>query len=207
MKTLITDQHKMVIQRCRELLNVAFDQDKETLKEILERSQKAIIKYNNNHLTVIVVSKTETGTWNSTIKKVITGRFVNKILSQHENKIYRDDFEYICDNDKVWNEDHTDWSLPDDLCEDCQKECDIRKRKENESYEKCDNIASKFNKACENTIFPEDLKLKYILLCRRISHRTKLDSLELAIKDSIHTEIIKIFQEENIKLISNYKYS
>ena len=67
-----------------------------------------------------------------------------------------------------------------------------------------EKIKEEFKKACDNTEFPEYLKLKNIFLNRKITNQYKLKPLEIALKDTIHTEILITFQKQNKELLIKY---
>ena len=58
-----------------------------------------------------------------------------------------------------------------------------------------------FEDACGSTTFPDELKLKYILLHRQVKW-PNLNPLQLALKETIHTEILTVFQNQNQQLIA-----
>ncbi len=57
---------------------------------------------------------------------------------------------------------------------------------------------------CDNTLFCEKLIHRNILLSRKTKNKIKLNPLEKALKQSIKTEILKTFQEQNKELINKY---
>ena len=65
-------------------------------------------------------------------------------------------------------------------------------------------IKEEFKKACNKTYFNNDLMMKFILLSRRVRNGDINKDLHLAIKDIIHIQIKKTFQEQNEELIKKY---
>jgi len=210
MELIEIEQHKLIVQNCKELLRVSLQNDVDYLRNIIEKSTNIIDKFNNENLTIVDVSKTEIGSWTSTIKKVVYGKYYNAIINSLNKHNYdrSDDYEYICEEHKIFytHKDGSEgWSYDvDKFCITCKKEYLKRERESIDYYTNKKNIKTEFKNACNNTVFCKDLMLKYILLNRRIPNQYKVEPLLLAIKDTIHTEILKTFQRQNKILITKY---
>jgi len=209
MELIEIEQHKLIINNCKKLLNVSFENDIDYLTNIINKSKNIINKYNNENLTIVDVTKKESGLWNSTIKKLVYGKYYNPIIKKI-NKHYdtSQDFEYACEEHKgiyTYEDGTEDWFFNvDKFCSICKKEYLKRKNETKKHYKKIEKIKIKFKNACNNTIFCKDLRLKCILLNRRIPNHDKVEPLLLAIKDTIRNEILKTFQEQNEILITKY---
>lgn len=203
------EQHKLIVEKCNELLKVCFKNDVDYLQKILKKSKKKIQDYNDKSLTIIDIRKKELGIWKSTIKKVVHGKYYNPII-KNLDRYYdgSEDFEYLCEEHKeiyTCADGTKDWFYNvDKFCSNCKKEYLKREKKTKDFYDHKENIKTEFKNACDNTIFCKDLMLKYILLNRKLSNYNNQQPLLFAIKDTIHIEILKTFQNQNQKLITKY---
>jgi len=203
------EQHKLIIKYSKELLKVCFKNDIDYLQKIIKKSEEIIKDYNNTNLTVTDITKKEKGIWKAAVKKIVYGKYCNHIIKKIQDKIselYNDD--YICDDHKdlYTSSDGTkDWFYNvDKFCDTCKKEHVKRDIEQKKYQEKIDNIREEFKKACNKTFFSYDLMLKFILLNRKIENICKTEPLQLAIKETIHNEILNTFQNQNKELIIKY---
>lgn len=177
------ERHKLIVERSKKLIEILHGEDAETVQSIMKGSKAALDKYNTENRTVIDITKTEDGLWRGNVKKVVVGKFT---------KYFRGSTRVI--RLKIGGDccDHLD-----SYCLECQQ-------KEDEFFSKRITDDAKraiFSNACDSTEFPEDLKLKYILLCRS-AQWPNLNPLQLALKETIHTEILTVFQNQNQQLIA-----
>ena len=63
MDILEIEQHRLVLKRAESLMKVAFDSDKQYLKNIISNSKGMIDNFNKENLTVLDVSNIERGRW------------------------------------------------------------------------------------------------------------------------------------------------
>ena len=209
MEAIEIEQHKLIVKNCKELLKVSLENDIDYLRNIINKSKNIIDNYNNENLTIVDVTKKEIGLWKSTIKKLVYGRYYNSIIKKIDSHDDRsEDFEYACEEHKdiyTYRDGAQDWFFNvDKFCSTCKKEYLKRDNETKIYYQNELNIQIEFKNACNNTIFCKDLRLRYILLNRRIPNKYKVEGLLLSIKDTIHTEILKTFQEQNEILITKY---
>lgn len=209
MELIEIEQHKLIVKNCKELIKVSLENDIDYLQNIINKSKNIIDNYNNENLTIVDVTKKESGLWKSTIKKVVYGKYYNPIIKNLDNHYDRsEDFEYACEEHKdIYNhKDGTqEWFYNvDKFCPTCKKEYLKREKETKDFYKNIENIKSEFRDSCNKTIFCKDLRLKCILLNRKIPNQYKVEPLLLAIKETIHTEILKTFQNQNQKLITKY---
>jgi hypothetical protein len=177
---LDVERNKLVVQYCKNLLKVANSEDLSSIESIYKRAFDTVNNYNNRERTVIDVSVIEDGMWRGNVKKVITARY-----SGHQSKAIKYPNNRNC---KCYNDD--------DHCAKCKLL--IKKYWAQETENKV--IREKYKMACEKTIFPIDLKYKYILLCRKSDYHNRTP-LERALSEIIHTEIETIFYNQNQSLI------
>jgi hypothetical protein len=208
MEAIEIEQHKLIIKNGNELLKVLLLCDVDFLQNIISKSKNIIDNYNNSNLTIVDVSKQETGIWKSTIKKVVYGKYYNSIIKKIGRYYDDDDFNYVCDEHRTYytcDDGSEDWFYNVDIfCITCKKEHLKREQDAKKFYKKIDDIKDELKNACNKTIFSKDLKLKCILLNRRIQNQYKVEPLFLAIKETIHIQILKTFQEQNEILITKY---
>jgi len=177
------ERHKLIVQRSKPLIDLLQGEDLKTVKAIMKASKATLDKYNTENRTVIDITKTEDGLWRGNVKKVVVGKFTKYF--RRSTRVVRLKIGGDCC-------DHLDT-----YCFECQK-------KEDEFFSKSRTDDAKrdvFLNACDSTKFPEDLKLKYILLCRSTKW-PNLNPLQLALKEAIHTEILTVFQNQNQQLIA-----
>lgn len=203
------EQHKLIVEKGKELLNVALYKDFDYLKSMIEFSKSIIDYYNNTNITVEDISNKENGIWNSIIKHIVCGHFYNPIINKMPEQVDRtDDIEYICkDHFLLYTyEDGTEEWLydTDKFCKSCKKELLKRQKEYFDFIDEKDKIRDEFKKACDITVFCDDLKAKCILLIRKKTSSSDSDPLFLAIKNAIRTEILSTFQNQNKKLINKY---
>jgi len=177
------ERHKLIVSQSKLLLKLLQGDDAKAIEDILMRSKSEIDNHNNSARTICDITNIEDGKWRSTIKKVIIGKFTNYFRDNRALGSYPYGCEACNDSD-----------VP---CIECQKELAEYQAKREVAEKKRDA----FSRACEKTVFPDDLKFKYIILCRR-SMWPNQTPLELVLKELIHTEILSIFQSQNQELIS-----
>lgn len=210
MEVIEIEQHKIIVNKCTELLKVCLKKDYDILKNILDNSKNKIDNYNNKNLTIVDVTKQEKSLWSSTIKKVVYGKYYNPIKKYLDNNFNdrSEDTDYICKEHKeiyTYEDGTQEWFYNEKkFCNSCKKEYLKRTKETDDFYKKKDAIKTEFKTACNNTKFSNDLMLKCILLNRKIPNKYKVEGLFLAIKETIHTEILTTFQNQNKKLITKY---
>mgnify|MGYP001329888024 CR=1 FL=1 len=210
--TIDIEQHKFVVDRATELLQVALSKDIEYIKSIIHISQEAIDSYNKKNLTIADPTKRELGLFSSKVKSVICGRYFNPLEREMiASRPVSDVYEYLCDECEKKKEYDTDYDGVEyeyydecKFCKTCKNEYHKRREEISASYKQRDKIKAEFSEACDKTLFCDDLRSKSILLSRNITDHSKLNPLQIAIRDVIHNEIIKAFQEQNQKLITKY---
>jgi len=207
MESVLIEQHKLITERCKDLINVSLDEDVVFLRQILNKSKKELDEHNNENLTVVDVTSKESGIWRIVIKNVIYGRHINSLVGKLSKHIEHDLVDFVCDGDKMYDKKNT-WNdgwyyYEDKLCNTCKNKLEKIERKNLCIENNIQKIRDDFHEACNKTIFDKDLKLKYVLLSRNIKNH-KPNPLETAIKETIHNEIAKTFQEQNEKLIIKY---
>ena len=202
--TIDIEQHKFVVDRATELLKVALKRDIEYIKSIIQISQDVIDIYNKKNLTIVDPTKRELGLFSSKVKAVVLGRYFNPLEREMiASRPYRDEYEYLCDECEKKTE-YDEYYDESKFCETCKYELNKRSKEISESYKQRDKIKAEFSEACDKIVFSDDLMSKSILLSRNITDHSKLNPLQIAIRDVIHNEIIKAFQEQNQKLITKY---
>ena len=200
MDAITIEQHKLIANSCKDLLNVVFSSDLDTVTNILNKSQSKIDQYNNNKLTITDISVYEIGIWNANIKKLIYGRYLNPILKKMKN-IDEDDYEYICESHRIYDEDGS-WLFDEEkICKSCKKELLKTEKLWFEHNDNMDNLRKEFSKACNNTVFEQDIRDKYTLLRRMSACTYHLNPLETIINNSIHIEILTTFFNQNKELL------
>jgi len=200
MDSITIEQHKLIVNSCKDLLKVVFMFDVDTITNILNNSQSKIDQYNNNKLTITDISVYEIGIWKANIKKLIYGRYLNPILKKMKN-INEDDCEYICESHRKYKEDGTWWFEKEKICKSCKKELLKREKLWFERNDKIDNLRKEFSNACDNTVFEEEIRDKYTLLRRKAGCTYNLKPLETIINNSIHIEILTTFFNQNKELL------
>jgi len=224
-------RHKIIVEKCEELIEFVSKQDEMTVNVIMEKSKAAINKYNEEKLTICNPTKSELGKWSLAIKSIVNARLVKPLLYPDEAFAWRFDDFFCCDcrNVKFTLENY--WDMPADefgnnllkkhyeiyedgadeylfvlesLCHDCRaKYLDHIKyldncKKENEA------IKNEFSKACNNTIFSEDLMLKHIYIMRNYGCYNT-DPIIVSVKETIKTKILQTFVEQNQELLTKFK--
>jgi hypothetical protein len=72
------EQHILILKNAKELFSVCLDEDKEYLNKIIINSSSIVKEYNVSNFTCVDISASEIGRYNSTIKKVILGKYFKR---------------------------------------------------------------------------------------------------------------------------------
>jgi len=211
------EQHKLILEKGKELLKVAFDSDKHLISEIVNKSKNIIDNYNTEKLTVADVTKWEKGTFKGVTKTILKPYFFKDYLVRYEKKCFDAGYienlhnsDLICDNCKeirVCESEYGKHNISfikeiEELCVNCKQKAIITYdlyEKLNNEYDEVDRV---FKESIENTDFSIELMNKYILLNRK-KNDVNYD-LEKAIRDNLRLQIIKEYQEQNQNLINKY---
>lgn len=97
------EQHKIIVELSKKLLNVCFDSQKDIIKNLIKNSKNEINNFNSKELTVVDASKSELGLFKSAVKKIIYGKFLNVIISKINKDDYNED-DYYYKKDEIRNE-------------------------------------------------------------------------------------------------------
>jgi hypothetical protein len=209
MNLQLAEQHKIIVERCKNLLQVVLNEDKDIVNEIMNKSQSKINNYNQENSTIVDATKYELSTFKRTAKRVVNGKYANVLIKLLKKPFYQEESEYLCDKEQQqtydkgsYNYKYYDYDL---FCDKCKKESDKR-RKENDEYEdEVKRILNEFENACEVTFFTEDLKAKSISLSRSITNHNPTE-LQKVLKNQIHKEMLVAFQQQNKELLSKYNF-
>ena len=198
------EQHKLIVERCKSLLIVSLEEDKEYLEDMINHSQMLIDEYNKENLTAIDISKRENGCFTGTVKKIIKGAYLNDIYKQIGDPPV-DNHEYICESHYKYYEEWKEYLFVfEDFCESCVKESKKREKESKDYYEKIDKVRSEFNIAAEKTVYDKELISKYTIYRRKLINPYFLTPLEKVLGDTIRLEMLRVFQEQNKQLINKY---
>jgi hypothetical protein len=211
MNLQLADQHKIIVERCKDLLQVVLTEDKDIVTQIMNKSQSKIDNYNQENSTIIDATKTEIGLFNGMVKRIIEGKYINKLIKQIIEPEEAYDFDYLCDKEEKQLTQYEDFEdeyfyEPDLFCETCKKEFNERLNLLDEYRLKVKNIQEEFKNACNNTVFTDDLKLKKISLTRSIVVKYDPTEVQKILAKEIHKEIFLVFQEQNKELLSKYNF-
>ena len=204
----LAEQHKLIVERCENLLQVILKEDKHTITEIMMKSQSIIENYNEQNLTIINPTKTELGLFSSMVKRVIEGHYANKAIKAIGITDDPRTYDYLCDKEEmqISTYEHYEYEYYDyDLfCDSCRKEHDKREILWYENIKKKNDIRDEFKNACNNTIFTDELRSRKISLSRSIIDKYYPTKLQQTLAKEIHKEVFEIFTKQNKELILKY---
>ena len=97
------ERHRIIVKNCNNLINVAFDIDKQIIRAIMKKSQDVLDFYNNKEKVAIDATKIEIGKWKSSVKKIILGKTINVYNRKNNHHQYdtwdiRNEIKNACDN-------------------------------------------------------------------------------------------------------------
>ena len=158
----LADQHKIIVERCKDLLQVVLTEDKDIVTQIMSKSQSKVEDFNKENSTIIDATKTEIGLFNSMVKRIIEGKYINKIIRQIIEPEHAYDFDYLCDKEEKQLTQYEDFEdeyfyEPDLFCDTCKKEFNERLNLLDEYTLKVETIIREFKTACNNTVFKDSL--------------------------------------------------
>ena len=182
------EQHKLILEKGKELLKVAFDSDKDLISNIINNSKNVVDNYNTEKLTVTDVSNKENGLWKSTLK-----------IREKYNFEY-DDEDILCGNCLYSLQE-----IFEDVkyCSFCEPKIEQNKKIKEKYYNEIEILKDLYLKSIEKTNFSSDLKYKYILLTRKIGRYYQFATeIQKTIKESLRLQIIRNYQEQNQELIN-----
>jgi hypothetical protein len=206
MELLELEQHRLVLERANLLIQVAFDSDKEYLKTMISNSKTIIDNFNKENLTVLDVDVVEDGKWRGAVKIMVRSEYARPIVKEMEYKRphYKEE-DSFCKEHYQYDEIYKGFFWEEEqYCEKCKLELKRQKKESESYYSKIHKVEREFYVACDNTVFEEDLRLKYILFKRQIKNKHKLTPLETTLNKTLRNEIIKTFQNQNKELITKY---
>jgi hypothetical protein len=207
----LAEQHKMIVEKSKELLKVILIQDKDLVTEIMNKSQSKIDNYNQKNLTIIDATKTEIGLFNSMVKRIIEGKYINPLVKSIIKPKDEDDFDYLCDLEEmqvIKYEDYEDDFYYDFnlFCDSCRKEYNERLKLCGEYKLKIETIISEFKNACSNTVFTDNLKSRKISLTRSIVVKHEPTEVQKILAKEIHKEVFFVFEQQNKDLLKKYNF-
>ena len=210
MNLQLAEQHKVIVERCKDLIQVVFIEDKDIVKEIMNKSQLKVEEYNNENSIVINPTKYELSTFKSTAKRVVNGKYANVFIKTLEKPKYEDDYlDYLCDKEQKEKHENITWDYeyynPDSFCDKCKEEFYKRQKSSYEFQDEKSRIINEFQDACGNTYFEDDLKLRSISLSRSIVFGNPTE-LQKVLKKKIHQEILLAFEQQNKELLKKYNF-
>lgn len=205
----LAQQHKLIAEKCNELLKVVLIEDKDVIIEIMNKSLLEIENYNQENLTILNPTKTEIGLFNSMLKRIVDGKYIipsTKLITKPESN----NEDYLCDKEELQKEEYDgkvieyyDYKL---FCNDCKRESDKRDDLISDYYEKIKKIKLDFNNACNSTIIPNELLLRKISLGRSIIDKYYPTQIQKVLNKEIHKELMSIFEEQNKDLLKKYNF-
>jgi len=207
----LADQHKIIVERCKDLLQVVLTEDKDIVTQIMSKSQSKVEDFNKENSTIIDATKTEIGLFNSMVKRIIEGKYINKIIRQIIEPEHAYDFDYLCDKEEKQLTQYEDFEdeyfyEPDLFCDTCKKEFNERLNLLDEYRLKVKNIREEFKNACNNTVFTDDLKLRKISLTRSIVVKHDPTEVQKILAKEIHKEVFLAFEQQNQELLLKYNF-
>jgi len=205
MNPLEIERHKLIIEKAKELHTVCFSNDNETVANIIEQSQNVLDAYNKENLMAVDATKIELGKFIGGAKKLIYHNYIGdevQELNDDINEIMSYGYDWICESHKIYyDEDDFDIDVPN-LCNKCSKLYRTIQSRLKELCNRKQKMYSEFKNAVDSTVFSQSTVNKYILYLRQHRPVTFSDnSLIGALKNAIHLEILKEFQNQNQKLI------
>ena len=204
MDILEIEQHRLVLKRAKSLIKVAFNSDKEYLKNIISNSKGIIDNFNKENLTVLDVTEKENSNFSKALKFIVRSEFLNYILKKLEKSRidYNDEYVFCESHFKYYPEYKEFLFNVDDLCCECKKENERQEKEYHSYFEEKKFIESEFMDSCRKSVFDEDLKLKWILFNRLINENQNI--LYKSLKEAIRTEMISVYYNQNKELITKY---
>jgi hypothetical protein len=211
MSLQLAEQHKIIVERCKGLLQVVLNEDKYIVNEIMNKSQSKVEDFNKENLTIIDATRTEIGLFNGMVKRIIEGKYINKLIKQIIEPEHAYDFDYLCDKEERQLTQYEDFEdeyfyEPDLFCDTCKKEFNERLNLLDEYRLKVKNIQEEFKNACNNTTFTDDLMLRKISLTRSIVVKHDPTEVQKILAKKIHNEVFLVFQEQNKELLTKYNF-
>ena len=158
---ILIERHKLIFDKCLDLLKVCLNEDKDVLELILNKSKDFIDNHNKQNLSVINPSKYELGKLKASIKTIIRGVYVNPIIKEIP-KPELSDYEFICKKCRIYEYDGDEWEhldfIKDDwyyderkLCKSCKTQLNELDKIHDGYYDKTVSVRKKFADLCDNT--------------------------------------------------------
>lgn len=201
--TLDVERNKLIVSRCNKLLEVCLDSEKETIETIRDNAKYKLDEYNNKKITVVNPTNKEKGRWKMSARALIKNRFLKQI---EDKMVYtKGEFDFICESHRIYDESkHDAWFYDyENTCDSCRSRIDEIKTSWKAHYDLVNKAKDEFYKAIDNTILEDKLMERFVLVGRKIK-RSDNNPLEKTIRESIHTQFLKEFQEQNKELITKY---
>lgn len=201
--TLDVERNKLIVSRCNKLLEVCLDSEKETIETIRDNAKYKLDEYNNKKITVVNPTNREIGRWKASVRALIKNRFLKQI---EDRKVYtKEEYDFICESHRIYDESkHDVWFYDyENACDSCRSRIDEIENSWKAHYDLVNKAKDEFYKAIDNTILEDKLMERFVLVGRKIK-RSDNNPLEKPIRESIHTQFLKEFQEQNKELITKY---
>jgi len=207
----LAQQHKLIVEKCNDLLNVVLIEDRDIIFSLLDKSKLHLENYNQQNLTVLNPTKTEIGLFNSIVKKIINRKYIVPTINEIIKPKSAELFDYLCDKEELqdggeWRGEiyeYYDFNL---FCETCKKEYFSRYKLYDDYLTKIKDIIQEFKTACDNTIFPDNLILESVSLSRSIIIKYAPTELQKILKKEIHKKAFIVFEEQNKDLLIKYNF-
>ena len=206
----LAQQHKLIVEKCDDLLKVLQIEDKDIINSIMNKSKLQIEKYNQENSTIVDANKIEIGFFNGMVKKIISKKYITPSVNLFFKPKSRDFFDYLCDKEELqfdeWQGEPCEYYDYNLFCKTCKKEYFDRDKLLDEYYLKINSIKEEFKTACDNTIFPDDLIKRSVSLSRSIIIKYDPTELQKILKKEIHKEALIVFEEQNKDLLKKYNF-
>lgn len=176
--------------------------DKKYLENLKTEAQLCLDSFNKENLTVKNPSVLETGKYKMVLKIVINAKYLKPIIDFLKQKVNYD-YDFICNDCLFVDKDGEEIFDANKMCSSCKIKLKKHDKDIEQIYQKIYFINDEYKKAIEKTNFPLDLRNKWILLNRECKKKGE-NILTRSIKESITTEILNIFKEQNKNLINKY---
>lgn len=215
-------QHELIVKRCKSLMEVCVPEDVSFIQGILDKSQAIVDDNNKNKKTVTDITNTERSKWMAAVNIILDHKFCKKLAFDwtdfhYSSSTYIESGDFYCKECTEKRHKHNasqvgiSWMykeyfyMRENICDDCAIKYDSLLERADMARDKVDELYEDFKESVDKTIFPEDLMINHIFTGRKYRNNSEGNrTLIKAVRDTIKTEIIKTFQEQNQEFLTKY---
>jgi len=197
-------------------------EDVSFIQGILDKSQAIVDENNKKNKTVTDITNTERSKWIVALERILSHKFCKQLaydwMDFEYNSIVdieRGDFyceectrkraEHKAREERLSRIYRKYFYMRENICDDCSVKYNLLAERYYRAEAKVDELYEDFKKSVDKTIFPEDLMINHIFTGRKYRNNNEGNrTLIKAVRETIKTEIIKTFQEQNQEFLTKY---